>query len=209
MLTAEAQVQTERPSRYLVQLCQHASKMGKRGTHQIPAHLTGDHRAPTERPAHVEAEWSETQGTISFDWGTCAVEATQDALLVRVEAADEENLRRIQEIITRDLTRFTKRDPVTVNWNRTETPSVQSGEVSSTAPAPTAKAAPPRGRRQAILLVLVGALAIGAHVALAAGLVAAPQWTGLTADLVLAAVAVKGLLIAAHFYRRRKAAKSR
>jgi hypothetical protein len=29
MLTAEAQVETERPGRYLVQLCRHASQMGQ------------------------------------------------------------------------------------------------------------------------------------------------------------------------------------
>jgi hypothetical protein len=35
MLTAEAIVETENPSRYLVQLCKHASKMGGHLRHQM------------------------------------------------------------------------------------------------------------------------------------------------------------------------------
>jgi hypothetical protein len=208
MLTAEAQVQTERPSRYLVQLCRHASKMGQGRIHRIPAHA-GDSQAPIDRPAHVEAEWSETHGTIRFDWGTCTVQATSEALAIRVEAADEKKLRGIQELITRNLIRFTKRDPVTVNWHRPEAPSDQPGEAGGAAPPPAGRSTPRRGRRQTITFTLIGALAIGLHLALAAGVLAAPQWTGWAADLVLAAVAVKVLLIVGHLYRRRKAARAR
>jgi len=58
MLIAEADVETERSSRYLVQLCQHVDKVG---------------RAHPQMRAHVE--WSDDRGVISFDWGRCTLRA--------------------------------------------------------------------------------------------------------------------------------------
>jgi hypothetical protein len=114
MPTAEAHITTDRPSRYLVQLCRHAGQMGShRGG---PPHA---HRAAEAQATHVEAEWSQTDGVINFGWGRCTVQAAADALLVRVEAADEEKLRRIQELVTRNLTRFSTREPLTVSWQLT------------------------------------------------------------------------------------------
>jgi hypothetical protein len=51
MLIAEANVETGRSSRYLVQLCRHVDKAG---------------RAHPQMQAHVE--WSDDRGVISFDW---------------------------------------------------------------------------------------------------------------------------------------------
>jgi hypothetical protein len=42
MLTAEAQVETERPGRYLVQLCRHASQMGQHLRQRPRTHDGGD-----------------------------------------------------------------------------------------------------------------------------------------------------------------------
>lgn len=67
MLTAEARIQTERPSRYLVQLCRHADS--------------------------------------------------------------EENLQRIQSLITRNLERFGRRDHLNVNWQRPQAPAIQAGDA--------------------------------------------------------------------------------
>ncbi len=72
MLIAEAHVQTEHPSRYLVQLCRHAQQ-AHRLSHRPRGH-DGDAQAPPE-VQHVE--WSETRGTISFGWGRCTMQATQ------------------------------------------------------------------------------------------------------------------------------------
>jgi hypothetical protein len=51
MLIAEASVETERSSRYMVQLCQHLDKVG---------------RAHPRMQAHVEC--SDDRGVIGFDW---------------------------------------------------------------------------------------------------------------------------------------------
>src|SRR6266700_2014910 len=100
MLTAEAQIETERPSRYLVQLCRHAAAMGG-------------------SDVRVSAEWAESRGVVRFDpWGQCAIEASADTLTLRVEATDEEDLRQIQDVLTRDLGRFGRRERLPVKWHR-------------------------------------------------------------------------------------------
>jgi hypothetical protein len=56
MLTAEARVRTERPSRYVKQLCRHASRMGRHAS-RMGGHVGGP-------PAVQHAEWSPTYGTV-------------------------------------------------------------------------------------------------------------------------------------------------
>jgi uncharacterized protein DUF2218 len=56
--------------------------------------------------------------------GQCTVTATVDTLTLRVEATDEDGLERIQDIITRNFNRFGRREHLTVDWQRPETPSV-------------------------------------------------------------------------------------
>jgi hypothetical protein len=124
MLTVEAQVETERPSRYLVQFCKHAAAMG--GGHRGPGMHLGD--ALARREVQVHADWSDTHGVVTFTpWGQCTITASADMLTLRVEAADEENLRKIQDIITRDLGRFGRRDGLAVNWQPAHTPEVPAG----------------------------------------------------------------------------------
>ncbi len=125
MLTAEAHIETGRPGRYLVQLCRHAAAMGSARGHRIRVHAGGDNMAGRE--VQVHAEWSETGGVVSFDpWGLCAIEASTDRLTLRVEATDENGLRQIQDVLTRDLGRFGRRERLTLNWHRPEAPGVQA-----------------------------------------------------------------------------------
>ena len=70
----------------------------------------------------TDVEWSETQGTIRFGEGTITLQASPGTLILRAEAAGEENLRRIQDIVTADLGRFGKRDHLAVTWQRPVTP---------------------------------------------------------------------------------------
>src|SRR6266550_1243490 len=125
MLIAEATIETDRPSRYLVQFCKHAAAMGGSQGHGPRGHL----RALLGRSeVQVHAEWSETRGVVRFDpWGQCTVTATVDTLTLRVEATDEDGLERIQDIITRNFNRFGRRERLTVDWQRPETPSVAFG----------------------------------------------------------------------------------
>jgi hypothetical protein len=123
MLTAEAQVETERPGRYLVQLCRHASQMGQHLRQRQRTHDGGD--APPE-VQHVE--WSDTYGIVRLNWGQWTMQTTPDTLTLRVEATDEENLRRIQDLVAARLEIFGRRDHLKVNWQRFEAPTAQRGE---------------------------------------------------------------------------------
>ncbi len=116
MLTAEARVQTEHPTRYLVQLCRHVSKMGGHLRHRPRSH-DGDGGPPEIR----HAEWSETDGTITLDLGQWTMHAAPGTLSIRAEADSEENLRRIQDLVTARLEKIGRRDHLTVTW-RTEAP---------------------------------------------------------------------------------------
>jgi hypothetical protein len=122
MLTAEARIQTSQPSRYLVQLCRHASSINHKILHPRAGRA---HAGPDVQ--HVE--WSDTDGTLTFGWARCTLQAGPDTLTVRAEAASEENLQRIQDLITRNLERFGRRDHLKVTWQRPEAPAVQAGEA--------------------------------------------------------------------------------
>lgn len=122
MLTAEARIETKRPSRYLIQLGKHAAAMAGTGGHRLRLHSAGG--ALARREVQVHAEWSDTEGCIRFDpWGQCTITIGDDVLLLRVEATDEDNLRRLQDLLARDLGRFGQREQLTVNWRRPEAPS--------------------------------------------------------------------------------------
>src|SRR4051812_16483831 len=156
MPTVEVQIDTERPSRYLIQFCKHAASMAARG-HGPRVHLGG----PLARgEVHVQAEWSDTRGTVTFTpWGQCTLQADTNTLTVRIEAGDEEKLRQIQDIITRDFARFSQRDPLTVNWHQ---PDKTGEETGVPTPTHTASNTTRRGLRnpRTILLAAFAVLAI-------------------------------------------------
>ena len=113
MVTAEARIETDRPERYLAQICKHAAAIGGGGH---AAHLHGGGQ-PGQDELDVHAEWSDAHGTVTFaPAGTCALRADGTGLTLRIEAADVAGLRRIQEILSRDLDRFGRRDELVVTW---------------------------------------------------------------------------------------------
>jgi hypothetical protein len=122
MPTLKAQVETERASRYLVQFCKHAAAMGGGG--DTPRmHL---HGVMARREVRIDAEWSDAQGTVTFTpWGQCTLAADTRTLTVVIEAAGEDGLHQIRDVITRDLERFSRREPLTVTWTR---PDADEGE---------------------------------------------------------------------------------
>jgi hypothetical protein len=101
LLMAEARVETERSSRYLVQLCRHVSEAAQ---------------AHPQMQAHVE--WSDDHGKIGFGWGTCTLRADPGVLTLRVEASDEESLRRVERRVANRLERLGGGDQLTVTWTR-------------------------------------------------------------------------------------------
>ena len=125
MLAAEARVQTEHPGRYLTQLCRHAQQVHR--LRHRPRNHGGDGQPP---PKVQQVECSETSGMISFGWGQCTLQATPGTLTLRAEAADQESLQRVQDIVARDIERFGKRNQLTVSWQRAQPPSARPGQDS-------------------------------------------------------------------------------
>lgn len=84
-LAAEARWETEKASRYMAQLCKHFA-------HRLPVTL------------------NEQDGQIVFGVGTCDVAAEEQALRMRISAADEAGLEQVQGVVIRHLQRFAFRD---------------------------------------------------------------------------------------------------
>lgn len=129
MPSAEATLETEHPSRYLVQLCRHASTMGHATMHH-PGR--GRHAGGAQaRPDVLHADWSDTAGTLRLNWGQCTLRAGPGTLTLRVDAIDEDKLRAIQELLTANLERFGRRAHLTVTWQQQpETPAVGTGDTA-------------------------------------------------------------------------------
>jgi hypothetical protein len=92
-VTASASVATETPARYAKQLASHLG-----------------HRASV-----VEEE----AGTrIVLPVGSCLMTAADGALELRADAADEEGLAVVTDVVGRHLERFGQRNELTVTWTR-------------------------------------------------------------------------------------------
>lgn len=128
MLTAHARVETGRASRYLTQFCKHAAAMGGGRGHGPIGHLRG---MLAGREVAVHAEWTTTRGVVRLEpWGTCTLTADSTGLDLAVEADDEDSIQRIQDVVTRDIERFGKREGLAVTWSDHDARSVVSDEAN-------------------------------------------------------------------------------
>ena len=91
METSTALVRTDKASRYLVQLCKHFG-------HKVPV------------------EWTETDGVVRFEPGTCRMAASQDGLTLACESETPEALAVVQDVIASHLQRFAWKEELTVSW---------------------------------------------------------------------------------------------
>lgn len=168
MPTADATITTDRPSRYLTQLCQHIRHLGDESR-------TFRHR-PDDPPRMSIVESSETHAIVDFTpWGRCTMRAEPARLTLHLETTDEQNLQRLQDILTKNLTRFGRRDQLEVTWHGEE------------------PAAPTHRRRRWVLLgiILAKIVIIALVVALPSGLAISLGAGHLVAlALLLAAAAV-------------------
>ncbi|MCX4584070.1 DUF2218 domain-containing protein [Streptomyces sp. NBC_01481] len=215
MPTAEIHIETERPSRYLVQLCKHFNNKGRHLSHQLRPHQGGDAQALREMQAvaaQAAVEWSDTHGSVSLPWGRCTLQAIPNVLTLRVEAADEENLRRLQDLVAGHLERFGRRDQLKANWQRTDASTPSPGEVIRPTGMPEGGATRHRRHLRTIGLVAAGTLLIAAHLGLGGALLTDWRWTGWAAGVIVAVVLVKVIVLTGLgrlVIRRGKASKSR
>jgi hypothetical protein len=126
MYSSQATVATERASPYLTQLGRHTGQMSRLAFHRTMRHGHGD--AP---PEVGHSEWSDTDAVVTFGQGRCTLHATDDALTLHAEADDLEQLRRIQDGITRRLGRIGRRDQLTVSWSPPASDARSRGAVDN------------------------------------------------------------------------------
>ena len=93
METSTARVRTGKADRYLVQLCKHFG-------HRVPA------------------EWSETDGVVRFEPGTCRMTAGDDTLILVCESATSEDLAVVETVVADHLLRFAWKEDLTVEWQK-------------------------------------------------------------------------------------------
>jgi hypothetical protein len=200
MPTAEAHVPTDRPSRYLVQLCKHFSNKGSHLKHRPRNHHGDDGTAARHEPldidpAQIFVEWTDTHGTVTLPRSTCDLRAGQGELVLRLEAATEADLQKLRDLLTVHLGRFGRRDQLQVEWDR-----------PGATPASPADPAPARRSRLAWagLAALVIAV-VAVHLGLADALLSASDWTSWAVGAVLAMITVKlavALVVGRRMHRR-------
>jgi hypothetical protein len=109
-VTARARVATERPERFLAQLCDHAAAMSAGG----PTHHAGPRAADVQR--------SDAAVTITFPGlGECSLRCADDALDLRVSGSAA-GVAQITRIVAADLERFGRRSGLAVAWQRQDPP---------------------------------------------------------------------------------------
>ncbi|GAB3671746.1 DUF2218 domain-containing protein [Saccharopolyspora sp. ID03-671] len=196
MLIAEARVPTDRASRYLVQLCRHIDHM-RRMRHQPPTH----HGGGLMPPGVDHVDYSDTYGSVRFAEGRCTLEAAEGILTLRVQAADEAILRRLQDGIGARLEKIGRRNQLVVTWQRLPTSTTPSGEEApGAASAPDSTAGKNRwcGRLGTLALVVGGALVIAVHLGLFGPAVSAAAWAGWTSNAIVAIILIKAVFVAGH-----------
>ena len=114
MPAAEADIRTSHAARYLARLCGHAAKMGQAG-HRLSHRPHADDRDGGP-PEVRRVERSGTEATVSLDRGQWTMRALPGRLAIRAEAADQEDLRRIQDLLATRLEKFGHREHLTVTW---------------------------------------------------------------------------------------------
>ncbi|MGW1024693.1 DUF2218 domain-containing protein [Streptomyces sp. NPDC002577] len=210
MPTAEAHVETERPSRYLVQLCKHFSNKGRHLGNRPGGRHGGASPAltPAEiRPDQIHVEWSDTHGTLELPWGRCTLEALPGSLVLRAEAEDAQNLRKLQDLLATHIGRFGRREQLTVDWQQDQ-PAVRQAEHADDPLRMSAQGETARRKHLAWAgVALIAAVAVAVHLGLAGAVLSGSRWAGWVVGAVLAVVAVKVTAVAVlgrRLHRRRR-----
>ena len=212
MPTAEARVETERPGRYLVQLCKHFSHKGRHLGRRLHGHSGGDGQALHEMRAVAEqarVEWSDTEGHVALPWGRITLRAAPGALLLHAEADAADDLKRLQDLVAGHVGRFGRRENLRVNWQAIDTSADSPEAAVGDARLSAADAGPRRSHLKVVGVVAVVAIVLAVHLGLGSVLLSNWRWTGWAAGGLLAAVMLKVGLLGGFAIRRGRASKGR
>jgi hypothetical protein len=200
MPTAEAHLATDRASRYLVQLCRHLGQMNRMSHRPLGGHGEG-----RTMPAVQHVEFTDTHGTVRFADGRWTLHATADTLTLRVDADDEEALRRLQDGIAERIEKIGRRDGLQTHWRRvgTGTPPQAQHDAEGETPENAGGSRGPRGTTLGV--VAGGALIVAVHLGIGGAASAGAKWTGWAADTVMLLILVKLLFMGGHLLLGRAA----
>ncbi|MEM9632847.1 MAG: DUF2218 domain-containing protein [Pseudomonadota bacterium] len=91
MIIVTSTAHTASASKYLQQLCKHFA-------HKVPA------------------TWDTARGEVSFPFGFCRMEATENCLTIRCEADEGQKMARMQGVIDSHIERFAWREELKLQW---------------------------------------------------------------------------------------------
>lgn len=196
MPTSQTTIRLDRPSRYLVQFCKHATGMGRAGTgHQPRVH--GSHTVPAADGVTISVQQqTDEHALVDIDpLGQITLHAESDTLTVTLQAADDEALRRLQDIVTRDLQRFGRRDHLQITWP--DSPPA-SDHTTNSEGSPSNHAPRIRPGRAALIggIALVAVL-VAAHAIFGAALLDNLGWIGGSVAAIAVIIGTKLVLIMA------------
>ncbi|WP_129311444.1 DUF2218 domain-containing protein [Streptomyces sp. L2] len=117
MPTAEARVETDRADRYLVQLCRHLDEMSHMPGSHTPHGPHGGHGEGPTTPVVREVDYTHAHGTVRFEDGRWTLDAAAGALTLRVDADDEEALRRLKDAASERIRTIGRRDGLRARWH--------------------------------------------------------------------------------------------
>ncbi len=109
MPIAQAEVSTDRASRYLVQICEHLNQISDHARHGAPA----DPNAPLQV---LRVEWTDQHGRIEFPAASCTLDAADSMLTVTVAADEADELQRMQDLFSNRFEAIGRRDNLTLSW---------------------------------------------------------------------------------------------
>ena len=146
-------------------------------------------------------DYSDSMAAVQFADGRLTMWATADTLTLRVEAADDDALRRLQDGVTARLHKIGRRDQLATTWQRLQAPPGPLGYTAQDAgPQATPGSRKPRWPRRLTLVGLVagGALIVAVHLGIGGTAVAALPWTGWVGGSLLVLILATLVFIASH-----------
>jgi hypothetical protein len=105
-MLGEANVQTTQAGEWLAQLCRQFQE-----------------RAASHPELGIEVARSDTRGSVDFGWGRCTLQAGADALTLRVEADQADDLESLQELLTRHIEHLGSGEQAATVWSTSGEPA--------------------------------------------------------------------------------------
>lgn len=93
MATSTSTIETANGSRYLQQLCKHWS-------HKFTV------------------DFDSKQGTIELPTGVCMLDAEPSQLVIKVDAQEEANLGKLEDVVAEHIKRFAHKEEIAFKWKR-------------------------------------------------------------------------------------------